>query len=406
VNTFFARDVRALLEAGFDIEIFPIYPLDASLWRYVPDCLNEKILPRNKVHHLSLNHVVYQKLVERKKYPALFQDIARVSASEKKFGVEPLAKSMYALGKGITWARQFPNNFDHVLSYWGNYAATCAYLYNRLIDQPVPFSMFLHAGTDLYRTQVFLDQKLLYADNIIVVCEFNRNFIRELYPDLFHSIAGKIHLHHLGLDLAEFPYQPGNRPRTKVLGVGALEKYKGFDYLLRAASELKKRGIDIEVELIGDGKEREALKALAGKLDLSNRVSFRGWLPPHEVKDTMKQSTLLVHPSIGLGDAVPTVIKESMALGAPVVASAIAGIPELLDGGRCGMLVPPRNVEALASAIQGCLDNQAMRRKYADTAREYAEEQFDTWRNGFRLAEVLRSTKPRIEGSRGKCSHE
>jgi colanic acid/amylovoran biosynthesis glycosyltransferase len=406
VNTFFARDVRALLEAGFDIEIFPIYPLDASLWRYVPNCLNEKILPRNKVHHLSLNHVVYPKLVGRKKYSALFQDIARVSASATKFGVEPLAKSVYALGKGMTWARQFPNNFDHVLAYWGNYAATCAYLYNRLIDQPVPFSMFLHAGTDLYRTQVFLDQKLLYADNIIVVCEFNRNFIRELYPDLFHLIAGKIRVHHLGLDLEEFPYQPGNRPRTKVLGVGALEKYKGFDYLLQATGELFKRGIDIEVELVGDGKEREALKALAGKLDLSNRVSFRGWLPPHEVKDTMRQATLLAHPSIGLGDAVPTVIKESMALGTPVVASSIAGIPELLDDGRCGVLVPPRNVEALVSAIQGCLDNQAMRRKYADTARQYVEQKFDTWRNGLQLAEVIRSTKRRVEGRTREYSDE
>jgi colanic acid/amylovoran biosynthesis glycosyltransferase len=406
VNTFFARDVRALLEAGFDIEIFPIYPLDASLWRYVPDCLNEKILPRNKVHHLSLHHVVHPKLVGRKKYSALFQDIVRVSASATKFGVESLAKSVYALGKGMAWAREFPNNFDHVLAYWGNYAATCAYLYNRLSDQPVPFSMFLHAGTDLYRTQVFLDQKLLYADNIIVVCEFNRNFIRELYPDLFHLIAGKIRLHHLGLDLAEFPYQPGNRPRMKVLGVGALEKYKGFDYLLQAAGELIRRGIEIEVELVGDGKEREALKALTGKLDLSDRVSFRGWLPPHEVKDTMKRATLLVHPSIGLGDAVPTVIKESMALGTPVVASSIAGIPELLDDGRCGVLVPPRNVEALAGAIQGCLDNQATRRKYADTARQYAEQKFDTWRNGLQLAEVIRSTKRRVEGSTRECSHE
>jgi glycosyltransferase involved in cell wall biosynthesis len=204
-------------------------------------------------------------------------------------------------------------------------------------------------------------------------------------------------LHHLGLDLTEFQYQPGNRETTKVLGVGALEKYKGFDYLLQAASELMKRGIDIEVELIGDGKERAALETLADKLDLGNRVNFQGWLPPHQVKNAMKEATLLVHPSIGLGDAVPTVIKESMALGAPVVASAIAGIPELLDGGRCGMLVPPRNVEALASAIQGCLDNQAMRRKYADTARQYAEQQFDTWRNGLRLAEILRSTKRRIE---------
>ncbi len=157
VNTFFARDVRALLEAGCDIEIFPIYPLDPSLWRYVPDCLNDKVLPRNKVHHLNFNHVLCAaKMVGQKKCGAFLQDVANITVSAAKFGLEPLAKSTYVLGKGLAWARQFPNNFDHVLAYWGNYAATCAYLFNRLIDRPVPFSMFLHAGTDLYRKQVFL----------------------------------------------------------------------------------------------------------------------------------------------------------------------------------------------------------------------------------------------------------
>jgi glycosyltransferase involved in cell wall biosynthesis len=408
VNTFFARDVRALLEAGFDIDVFPIYPNDPSLWRYVPDCLNDKILPKNRVHHINFDDVRGCTNLVRRKYRTFFRDVAAISTSAASFGFEPLAKSTYVLCKGLGWACQFPDNFDHVLAYWGNYAATCAYVYNRLIDRPVPFSMFLHAGTDLYRKQVFLQQKLLYADNIIVVCEFNRNFIRDLFPDLFGSIASKMHLHHLGLDLTEFKYEPNGRPTRKVLAVGALEKYKGFDYLLHASSELLSRGVDVDVELIGDGKERQSLEALAKKLKLAGRVIFRGWLPPHEVSTMMKQATVLVHPSIGLGDAVPTVIKESMALGTPVIASTVAGIPELLDNGRCGMLVPPRNVEALVGAIKTCLGNPAMRQKYADAARVYAEEKFDTWRNGRRLAEVLRSTKRSIEGvsAQGSCLHE
>jgi glycosyltransferase involved in cell wall biosynthesis len=240
---------------------------------------------------------------------------------------------------------------------------------------------------------VFLRQKLLYADNIIVVCEFNRNFIRERYPDIFHSIADKIHLHHLGLSLSEFPFEPDGRQRNKVLGVGGLSKYKGFDFLLRATRELMCRGIDIEVELVGDGKERSSLEALARKLNIMDRLTFRGWLPPDQVKNVMKQATMLVHPSTGLGDAVPTVIKESMAIGTPVVASNVAGVPELLDGGRCGVLVPPKSVEALVDAIRTLLANSAMRRNYADAARKQAEEQFDIRMNGWRLSELLRSTK-------------
>lgn len=409
VSTFFARDVRALLEAGFNIDIFSIYPIEPALWRYVPDCLGEDILPRNKVHHIGFDQVFRSaKLMPSEKFGTFMRDTAAISASAARFGVEPLAKSTYVLGKGLAWARQFPHNFDHVLAYWGNYAATCAYIFNRLTDRPVPFSMYLHAGTDLYRNQVFLQQKLLYANNIIVVCEFNRHFIREHYPGIFHSIADKIHLHHLGLDLAEFPYDPEGRPLKKVLGVGGLDKSKGFDYLLRATRELMCRGIDIEVDLVGDGKERDSLQVLARKLEITDRIRFLGWLPFDQVRNIMKQTTILVHPSRGLGDAVPTVIKESMALGTPVVASNVAGIPELLDSGRCGMLVPPQNVEALADAIRTLLANTEMRRTYAEAARKYAEAQFDVWRNGRRLAEVLRSTKQPIQAvsSRAGILHE
>jgi glycosyltransferase involved in cell wall biosynthesis len=332
-------------------------------------------------------------LIPSNKYGTFLRDTAAISISAARFGIEPLAKSAYVLGKALAWACQFPHGFDHVLAYWGNYAATCAYLFNRLLKRPLPFSVFLHAGTDLYRKQVFLKQKLHYAQNIIVVCEFNRAFIRELYPDIFDSIAPKIHLHHIGLDLSEFLYEPDNRPAQKVLGVGSLEKPKGFKYLLLAAHQLISQGVDLHVDIVGDGKERNSLEMLARKFEITDKVTFCGWVPPDQVRQIMKQATILVHPSIGIGDAVPTVIKESMALGTPVIASNVAGIPELLNGGKCGMLVPPQNAEVLADAIRALLTGSSIRRRYADAGRKFAEEQFDTWRNGRRLAQVLRSTE-------------
>jgi glycosyltransferase involved in cell wall biosynthesis len=253
--------------------------------------------------------------------------------------------------------------------------------------------MFLHAGMDLYENQIYLRQKLLYADNIIVVCEFNRQFIYNYYKDISHLISDKITTYHLGLDFAELPYEVDNRSTCKVLAVGRLEKYKGFDYLLLAAHDLRCRGINCEVEFIGDGTEAGLLRALAKKLQIQEKVRFLGWLRFEDVRDIMRKATILVHPSNGLGDAVPTVIKESMALGTPVVASDVAGIPELLDHGRCGVLVPPRDVNALANAVEMMLMNASLRRSYADVARKYAEEKFDLWRNGQRLADLLRSTK-------------
>ena len=83
-----------------------------------------------------------------------------------------------------------------------------------------------------------------------------------------------------------------------------------------------------------------------------------------------------------------------MALGTPVIASDVAGIPEALDDGRCGILVPPKDVGALADAMATLLGDASLRRTLADRARRRTEQQFDMWRNGARLAELLSAAAP------------
>ena len=172
--------------------------------------------------------------------------------------------------------------------------------------------------------------------------------------------------------------------------MGQLETYKGFDYLLRSGATLRRRGVECEILIIGDGHEKRSLSRLASELGIQDRVTFLGQMPFEQVRAAMGEATILVHPSNGIGDAVPTVIKEAMALGLPVVASDLVGIPELLDHGKCGRLVAPGNVEALAQAIEDLLADETLRLRYATAARRYAEETFDLWQNGARLAEVLR----------------
>ena len=315
--------------------------------------------------------------------------MSSVVSSAIKFGTMPLAKSTYALLKAWAWADRVDQQFDHVLSYWGNYAATAAYVFHRLVGAGIPFSTFLHANIDLYRTPVFLRQKLLYVDNIIAVCDFNRKFLESRFPEIFPSIANKIHLHHLGLDVGKIPFTPDHRPPHRVIAVGRLVPQKGFDYLLRAVGELKRRAVAVTLDLIGDGTEASSLKQLAAELNVLDRVCFRGWLHSDDVLTAMRQATLLCHPSPDIGDAVPTVIKEAMAVGTPVIGSRVAGIPELLDDGRCGILVEPKDVRQLADAIERMLINEILRRDYAATARKRVEETFDLWKNGQKLAAIL-----------------
>lgn len=405
VSTFFERDLSALREAGVEVDVFSIYPLDESLWRYSVQLKGAPAVPRERVYHITIGKALLQALPVLLRQPLrVIGDTARILLSAARFGPMALAKTAYSLPKAWAWTATHANRYDHVLAYWGNYSATCAYAFHRLQAGDVPFSMWLHAGTDLYRSPAFMKQKLLYADNIVTCCEFNFEYIRRRFSNVSGTIASRVHVCHHGLDLEEFPYQPEGRPANKVIAVGRLAAHKGFDYLLRAVYALRQRGVDVVVELVGDGDAKPALEALAAQLGISERVHFRGWLPFHEARVAMSQATLLVHPSDGLGDGLPNVIREAMALGTPVVASRVAGIPDALEKG-CGVLVPRKDPDALADGIETLLRSPDARRRIAAAARQRVAERYDLWKNGSWLAGLLKATKRRAtpvpEAARG-----
>ena len=108
-----------------------------------------------------------------------------------------------------------------------------------------------------------------------------------------------------------------------------------------------RNGADLS-EVRGQAHAKRALEVAAagGPSAIAEQVRFRGWLPFAEARDAMSRATVLVHPSDGLGDGLPNVLREAMALGTHVSASRVAGIPEALDDGRCGIRVPPKDVAA------------------------------------------------------------
>jgi colanic acid/amylovoran biosynthesis glycosyltransferase len=400
ITTFFERDMRALVEAGVEIDVFVIAPLDASMWEHSLDLLGPQHLPRNRVHHLRLRQTALPALRTVVRHPLLsLGDALRVLPAAARHGKVAFAKSAYVFPKAWTWAAQQAaagEQYDHVLAYWGNYAGTCAYAFHRLIEarskRRIPFSIWMHAGIDLYADPIFLKEKLLYADNIITCCEFNQGFLRQLFADAQQQIMAKVHVCHHGLDLTRFPYRTDGRAPNRIIAVGRLRKHKGFDYLIRAAALLAERGRDITVELVGDGTEREALRDLAAELGIRERVEMRGWLSNPDVIRAISAATILVHPSEGLGDGLPNVVREAMAVGTPVIGSDVAGIPDALRDG-CGVLVPPRDVAGLADALEQLFADPARQRDIATRARQRAADHYDLWRNGARLARLLAATR-------------
>jgi len=192
------------------------------------------------------------------------------------------------------------------------------------------------------------------------------------------------------VDFTDLHVNLKQREQFTVLAIGSLIPQKGFNVLLEAVSQLIENFPDLRLIIIGDGPERKNLLRRSNQLGISGKVIWKGHLPFEEVKEYLNQSTLLVHPSVGLGDAVPTVIKEAMATGLPVIASDIVGIPELLNYGKCGILVPSGDVQALADAIKDLLLDQGRRYRLAEAARQFAERIFDMSKNSKYLAEKIK----------------
>ncbi len=204
-----------------------------------------------------------------------------------------------------------------------------------------------------------------------------------------HRVAppGKIAVIPLGLELARlvrpdvrpgrFRTEMGVPPDAPLIGaVGRLVPIKGLEYLLEAAALVVRRRPAAVFVLVGDGPLRLALENRARALGLVRQVRFAGWRM--DVEHVYGDLDVVVLPS--LHEGTPVSVIEAMAAGRPVVATRVGGVPDLLQDGETGLLVPPRDPAALAAAILDLLEDPTLRARLGEAARGAAYPRFDVTR--------------------------
>ena len=183
----------------------------------------------------------------------------------------------------------------------------------------------------------------------------------------------KLKIVHCGVDPARYDAS-GPRDGHHLAFVGRLDAVKGVPLLLEALAEARKSLPDLRLTLVGDGPDREALLDQARALDLSEAVEFAGYLSQTEVAALLAYADCLVLPSFAEG--VPVVLMEAMAARVPVVTTRIAGVPELVEDGVSGLLVPPGDVHALQAAIERLLYDKHLCRDVGEAGRLRVEVEF------------------------------
>jgi len=286
---------------------------------------------------------------------------------------------------------------EHVHTHFATDSALVACLLHALGGPG--YSLTLHAK-DIYRSTVdpaLLDRLLRDSRFSVTVCDANVAWIAERVGDAARARVRRLYN---GVDLELHGRAREGREPDHVLAVGRLVEKKGFDLLLRAVRRLLDAGRSLRVSLVGEGEQRPALESLVAELGLGAHVTLLGAVDQRGVRALMDRATLFALPcrvgDDGNRDALPTVLLEALGHGLPCVSTPVTGVPEILDHGSAGLLVPEDDEAALADAVRRLLDDAALRAGLADAGRARAERLFDVSTNTRVLADWFREVAVQV----------
>ncbi len=213
------------------------------------------------------------------------------------------------------------------------------------------------------------------AAAVITVCDYSARFLRR------RLIGARVRRIHNGVDLALWQPGSGAVVQGPVVAVGRFVRKKGFHVLVDALARLRDQGRPTRAVLIGEGKERANVMQQVRELGLTRWVRFPGALTQPEVRRQLRRAGIVTLPCVvdtdGNQDALPTVLIEAAASGVPTVATRIAGVPEIIQHGRTGLVIEPGDAIALARALDSLLRAPARRARFGRAARAHAVSRFD-----------------------------
>jgi glycosyltransferase involved in cell wall biosynthesis len=220
-------------------------------------------------------------------------------------------------------------------------------LFCKLLGGP-PYSITIHGPEEWDRPEALsLKEKYESAEFVAAVSDFGRC---QVYRWTTLTFWPRVYVIHCGVDEAYLKMEPEPVPETnKLVLVAGLVEQKGHLLLVQALNLVRKAGSEFQMVFVGDGHLRPVLEAEVKRFGLESNVLFAGWQSNAQVREHLRSARALVMPSFA--ENLPVAMMEALAMGRPVLGTYIAGVPELVENGVNGWLVPAGNVEATSKAI-------------------------------------------------------
>lgn len=387
-HSFIRREIEALEALGVSVDRYSVRESHGDL----PDARDRA--ERERTHYLlrrGAAALLWSMIVVGLRRPGRFAraKLLAFRMAEKTPG--SLIRHVAYLAQAAMLTRALRDRpVHHLHVHFGTNPTAVARLLRVLNDTPYSFTAH---GPDEFDRPIALDLRGKIADSAFAVgvSSFGRSqLMRWSDPKNWHKIAVvhcSVDADYLGEEAAALPVNTSNQ----LCCVARLSAQKGLPLLIEAAALLRNRGADFHLRLVGDGEMRLEIEAQIAAAGLQDRISITGWCDGAAVRRHLSESRAMVMASFAEG--LPVVLMEALALGRPVIATAIAGIPELVDQ-DCGWLVKAGSPTALADAMQEALRaDPATLQRLGETGRRRVTERHAAIPNGQRLLARIRAAE-------------
>ena len=377
-ETFILREMLSLRKIGFHIDVFSMFPPEKTPTMHQQV---EAMLPyAHYSPYLSSEVLKAQAYFIRKsprKYARAWLRAVWQAAPDRK----DLAKTLLLFPKSVYFARQLEAmRIDHIHAHFVSINAILAQAAADLLG--ITHSVHAHAYDIFQRNPLSVRRTLELATAVVTVSGYHRDYIARLCPRLPKE---KIHVVHYGIDPAEFhpviKAGVGQAEPVHILSVASLVEKKGHEYLIDACGLLAKRGCRFDCTIVGGGYLRDALQERINAGGLQNIVRLTGPCNQTEVQSFFRQGDIFALACVvardGDRDGMPNVLLEGMASVLPVVTTPVTGNVELVQDNINGLLVPERDPQALALALERLISAPALRAQLGANARQTVLNAFD-----------------------------
>lgn len=371
--------VYALRKGDYDLSLnnnITVVYLDERPWRQVL-CAHLYLMRRRPA---AYRHTLWKRII----FPFL-KAIAPLSPAERRRRagkkLRRYTKSAVIAADLLKW------NTAHIHAHYAHRPAEMALRVSGFTG--IPFSFTAHAK-DLFLTRRSKVARLVKRASFTLTCtKDGEKYLKSIVPERYQR---RIYCLYHGLPLERFCAGGADKPagsRPVILSAGRFIDKKGFDILLSALAEIKKRGIGFRCILAGDGPLADEIKNKAAVLELTREVEFPGFISEWTLMQLYDQADVFAlacrESADGNKDGIPNVILEAMAFGLPVVSTRIGGIPEVVRSGENGCLLEPEKPQVMADALEYLLLNKNIRNGMGRRGRKLVANNFDIFKNSEKL---------------------